>query len=147
MKKILHFALFSFTALLITSCASQPVEKVAVQPKPYRSIASVYKNVGNCLKGFNPAQQEKNLALCQEQLKPGQVCETNLFVHGQSAYDVCTRAPETAATRIISCAKGFNQAEQNANASKCRAHLASGQVCETNWNVHGQAIYDVCMME
>ena len=146
MRTTLWMVLVFISSLFIVACASNPPEKTAETNKPYRMIAVAFKNI-NCFKGFSQNQQNANLDLCQKQAHSGQVCETSLFVHGQSAYDVCLRAPETTATHIINCLKGSSQNDQNTNSVLCRKSLAAGQICETNWNVHGQAIYDVCLMD
>lgn len=43
----------------------------------------------NCVKSNSKAQLKENMAYCKTQLLPGQVCETDLEVHGHEKNEVC----------------------------------------------------------
>ncbi len=145
--KIINVLSIILTALFVGACASKtsPINPTAQLPTT-RTVAATFKN-GFCWKGYSSKDQKANLNDCQKQARSGQICETSMYVHEQAAFDVCLRIPDAAPTRVVSCLKGFNQNEQNKNLETCRRNLSAGQICETSWNVHKQALYDTCIME
>ncbi len=100
----------------------------------------------SCWNGYSQNDQNKNLQQCKRQRSDGQKCSTNLWEHKRAAYDVCLLEP-AGELKSQSCWKGFNQREQNANLSQCLSQEGQGQFCITNMFTHGQAAYDVCLME
>ncbi len=48
---------------------------------------------------------------------------------------------------VKNCFKGLKQAEQNQNMAICESQISQNQVCSDNMFEHGNAAYDVCVLE
>ncbi|MBI3555759.1 MAG: hypothetical protein HY074_05815 [Deltaproteobacteria bacterium] len=102
--------------------------------------------VVTCWNGYSNADQKRALGECIRQAGGAQKCSTNFWEHKHAAYDVCL-LEAAGPLHIVSIFKGFSQREQNANLRQCKSQEGPGTICITNAWVHGQAAYDVCLME
>ncbi len=111
------------------------------------SAHAVEMKTSACWKGYGQIEQNENLAKCINARREMQMCSTKWTEHGGAAFDVCLMEPTKNPTRILEHYKGFRQSEQNANLENCRRNEGNGKICVTNWSVHKQAVYDVCLMQ
>ncbi len=100
-----------------------------------------------CWKGKSSAEQDKNLKLCTKAAKYNQVCELSYFIHGESDFDVCLQGFEGKANKVVTCFKSNSKAQAKENLAHCKTQLTSGQVCETNPEIHGKEKNEVCILE
>lgn len=112
-----------------------------------QSVSAVTMELVSCWKGFSAKEQAQNLALCTKSLQDLQVCSTNLFEHRQAAFDVCLMEASAPPTTTVNLFKGFSNAQQVENLKRCKSQAKFGQICVTNWFIHGQAAFDVALME
>ncbi len=80
-------------------------------------------------------------------MKSNQICQTSMHLHNEGAFDVCLQGFEGKPNRVVNCIKGSNLRQQTENLKLCRTQLGRGQICEDNSTTHGEAKYDVCIME
>ncbi len=100
----------------------------------------------SCFKGFSPVDQRNNLNACLKQVRDGQKCSANIWEHRNAAFDVCVLEP-IGPLKLAQLYQGFSQRDQTANLAACRQQESSGKICITNVWTHGQAVFDVALME
>ena len=70
-----------------------------------------------------------------------------MYEHEHAAFDVCLMAPN-GPLQVVSVYKAFNQKDQDSNLRNCRkSQEGVGTICVSDWLVHHQAAYDVCLMK
>lgn len=100
-----------------------------------------------CWKGFSSREQAVNLQQCWRQRGELQRCSDNLWEHRGATFDVCLLETVGAPTTIVSHFKGGSRAEFDRNLEACRTQEGGSRICVGSPWIHGQAAFDVCLME
>ncbi len=99
-----------------------------------------------CWQGYSQDEQNSNLKTCKKETSDLTICSDNMWIHKHGAYDVClmqASKPKKVVTRF----PGWNQKDQARNLQSCKQQQSDTTICVTNAWVHGQGVYDVCLME
>ena len=138
--------LFQFTKALEDTSGNSFENLISETPSNNESEQNKIKNI-QCWKGDSLPAQDRNLKLCQKKMKTNQNCEISLFLHNESAFDVCLQGFVDKPTRMVECFKNQNKNQQQESIPACRDKLIPGQICESDAKIHGQGRFHVCIME
>jgi hypothetical protein len=99
-----------------------------------------------CWQGYSQDEQNSNMKNCKREISDLTMCTDNMWIHKRGAYDIClmqASKPKKVLTRF----PGWNQKDQNRNMQSCKQQQSDRSICVSNAWIHGQGVYDVCLME